>query len=125
MWYATHVTVSKFAQIFTSSAARKQIHTVVGISDTLSQAFTYDIAAAFGLLALVSLSLAVVNLFPFLPLDGGHIFWALAEKVRGRAIPVQVMERASAAGIALVLFIFFIGFSNDLNTFANGGFHVH
>ena len=36
---------------------------------------------------MISLSLGVINLFPFLPLDGGHIFWALAEKVRGRAIP--------------------------------------
>ena len=34
------------------------------------------------------------------------------------------MERASVVGIALVLFIFFIGFSNDLHTFANGGFHA-
>ena len=39
------------------------------------------------MLALISLSLGVINLFPFLPLDGGHIFWALAEKVRGKAIP--------------------------------------
>ena len=38
------------------------------------------------LLAIISLSLGVINLFPFLPLDGGHIFWALAEKARGRAI---------------------------------------
>ena len=37
---------------------------------------------------MISLSLAIVNLFPFLPLDGGHIFWALAEKVRGRRDPV-------------------------------------
>ena len=35
------------------------------------------------MLALISLSLAVINLFPFLPLDGGHVFWAVAEKVRG------------------------------------------
>jgi len=45
--------------------------------------------------------LAIVNLFPFLPLDGGHIFWALAEKVRGRVIPFSVMERASVVGFAL------------------------
>ena len=37
------------------------------------------------LLALVSLSLGLINLLPILPLDGGHIFWALVEKLRGRA----------------------------------------
>ena len=52
MWYATHVTVTKFAELFTSSAARKQIHTVVGISDTLSQEFSYDLANALIVLAL-------------------------------------------------------------------------
>ncbi len=38
-----------------------------------------------GILAIISLSLAIVNLFPFLPLDGGHIFWAIVEKVRAQA----------------------------------------
>ena len=45
----------------------------------------------------------MINLFPFLPLDGGHIFWALAEKVRGKAIPFSVMERAGFVGFALVM----------------------
>jgi regulator of sigma E protease len=124
MWRATSLTVSRFSEIFTSSKARKQIHTVVGISDEISQEFSFSTAAALYLLGLISLSLAIINLFPFLPLDGGHIFWALAEKVRGRAIPFAVMERASFVGIALVLFIVAIGFSNDIHTFTNGGFHV-
>ena len=58
---------------------------------------------ALFLLALISLSLGVINLFPFLPLDGGHIFWALAEKVRGKAIPFASMERAGFVGFALVI----------------------
>ena len=60
-------------------------------------------AQALDLLALISLSLAIINLFPFLPLDGGHIFWALAEKVRGRPIPFAVMERAGVIGFVLVI----------------------
>ena len=49
------------------------------------------------MLAIISLSLAIVNLFPFLPLDGGHIFWAVVEKVRGRPVPFAVMERAGVS----------------------------
>jgi regulator of sigma E protease len=71
---------------------------------------------------LISLSLAIINLFPFLPLDGGHIFWALAEKVRGRPIPVPVLERASVIGLALIAMLFVIGLSNDIDRFRNGGF---
>ena len=74
--------------------------------------------------ALISLSLGVINLFPFLPLDGGHIFWALAEKVRGKAIPFSVMERAGFVGFALVIALFLVGLSNDLDRLANGGFRL-
>ena len=63
---------------------------------------------------MISLSLGVINLFPFLPLDGGHIFWALAEKVRGRAIPFRVMERAGFVGFALVMCCSSSGWSNDI-----------
>jgi regulator of sigma E protease len=76
------------------------------------------------ILALISLSLAVINLFPFLPLDGGHIFWALAEKVRGRPISFSVMERASVVGFMLVIVLFVIGFTNDIGRLTGQGFNV-
>ena len=88
-----------FARIFYDPQARKQVSGVVGSYEVTRQAFEFDIIDALNVLAIISLSLAIVNLFPFLPLDGGHIFWALAEKVRGRAIPFSVMERASVVGL--------------------------
>jgi regulator of sigma E protease len=65
-----------------------------------------------------------VNLFPFLPLDGGHIFWALAEKVRGKPIPFSVMERAGLVGFFLVMILFLIGLSNDIDRLRGQGFGV-
>ena len=79
---------------------------------------------ALYVLALISLSLAVVNLFPFLPLDGGHIFWALAEKIRGRPIPFALIERASVVGFLLVAFLFITGLSNDIGRLRGDGFGV-
>ena len=73
------------------------------------------------MLALISLSLAVINLFPFLPLDGGHIFWSLVEKVRGRPVPFRVMERASVVGFVLVLMLFVIGLTNDIDRLIGRG----
>ena len=58
------------------------------------------------MLALISLSLAIINLFPFLPLDGGHIFWSLVEKIRGRPVPFRIMEQAGVLGFMLVIFLF-------------------
>jgi regulator of sigma E protease len=125
MWTVTSTTVSRLVQVFTSSQARKQVHGIVGVSDVESQAFSFSVAQAFYVLALLSLSLAIVNLFPFLPLDGGHIFWALAEKVRGRAIPFFVMERMSVVGILLVVFLAAVGLSNDINSLSNGSLTLH
>ena len=125
MWTVTSTTVTRIVQIFTSSQARKQVHGIVGVSDVASQAFSFSVAEAFYVLALLSLSLAIVNLFPFLPLDGGHIFWAIAEKIRGRSIPFFVMERASVVGIVLVVCVAAIGLSNDITSLSNGSLTLH
>jgi regulator of sigma E protease len=123
MWRVTKGTVSALARIF-EPEQRKQISGVVGTSDALANSFKYDVVQALVVLAIISLSLAIVNLFPFLPLDGGHIFWALAEKVRGKPIPFSIMERASVVGFLLVLMLFFIGLSNDIDRLRGEGFGV-
>jgi regulator of sigma E protease len=121
MWYVTSATISRIAQIF-KPEERKQLSSVVGGYESTRQAFSLDANLAFMFLAVISLSLGVINLFPFLPLDGGHIFWALAEKVRGRAIPFSVMERAGFIGFALVIALFMIGFTNDIGRLTGDGF---
>ena len=60
------------------------------------------------------LSIALLNLLPLLPLDGGHIAFAVVEGIRGRALTREVYERVSVVGIALVLLLFVIGLSNDI-----------
>jgi regulator of sigma E protease len=124
MWDVSSETVKAIARIFYSSQARKQVSGVVGSYEYTQQSFSFDFAQAILVLAIISLSLAVINLFPFLPLDGGHIFWALAEKVRGRPIPFSVMERASAIGFMLVLILFVIGLTNDIGRLRGAGFGV-
>jgi regulator of sigma E protease len=96
----------------------------VGSYEVTRQNFEFNTARAFEVLALISLSLGIINLFPFLPLDGGHIFWALAEKVRGRAIPFVWMERAGFVGFALVIGLFMIGLTNDIGRLTGEGFDV-
>jgi regulator of sigma E protease len=125
MGHITSRTVSRVGQIFTSEHARKEVHTIVAVSKLTSEAFDFNAASALFILALLSLSLAIVNLFPFLPLDGGHIFWAVAEKVRRRPIPFAVMERASILGIMLVGIVFAIGLSNDIHSLTNGSLTLH
>jgi regulator of sigma E protease len=124
LWSVTTETVSTIGRIF-EPKERKELSGVVGGYTVTQESFATSTTQALEVLALISLSLGVINLFPFLPLDGGHVFWALAEKVRGRRIPFSVMERAGIVGFALILVLFVIGLTNDISTLSGKGFGLH
>lgn len=121
IWYVTKMTVTLPKRLFVEKE-RREISSVAGGYKRTETAIKTSAEMAIGMVALISLSLAIINLFPFLPLDGGHIFWALAEKVRGKRIPVAVLERASMVGLALVCMLFVVGLTNDIERFRNGLF---
>jgi regulator of sigma E protease len=99
---------------------RKDISTPVGIVQGSSESLSQGVEAYLWVLGLISLSLALMNLLPLLPLDGGHIAFSLVEGVRGRAVAREVYERVSAVGIALVLLLFVVGISNDVGRLGGG-----
>jgi regulator of sigma E protease len=112
-WAITAETGKVLGRIFTGGG-RDEVSSPVGIVRGSAEAVDVGFDVYLRILALISLSLALLNLLPLLPLDGGHIAFSLAEGIRGRAIPREAYERASAVGIVLVLFLFFIGLNNDL-----------
>jgi regulator of sigma E protease len=118
-WEVTKAIGGSLGRLVTGSG-RKDVASPVGIVQASSQTLEVDYREYLGVLALISLSLALLNLLPFLPLDGGHIAFSLAEGIRGRAISREAYERASAIGIVLVLFLFFIGLSNDVDRLRGG-----
>ncbi|HST68965.1 MAG TPA: site-2 protease family protein [Solirubrobacterales bacterium] len=123
IWMVAEGTFHVFTHLF-EEEQREQVSGVVGISDVGNQVIDTGLANSLLLLAFVSLSLGLINLLPILPLDGGHIFWSLVEKVRGRPVSWRVMEKATMVGIALVLMLFFLGLSNDIGRIQGEGFEV-
>ena len=93
---------------------RDEISSPIGIVQGSSEAVEQGGDDYLWVLGLISLSLALLNLLPLLPLDGGHIAFSLLEGIRGRAVAREVYERVSVVGIAVVLLLFFIGLSNDI-----------
>ena len=93
---------------------REQIASPIGIVDESSSAARQGWESYLAVLAFISLSLGLLNLLPLLPLDGGHIVFAVAEKIRGHAIRREIYERVSVIGIAVVLLLFFVGLTNDV-----------
>jgi regulator of sigma E protease len=103
-----------------SGSGRKEVSTPVGIVRQSSKAVQVGYREYLQVLALISLSLALLNLLPLLPLDGGHMAFSIIEGLRGRAVGRAVYERVSAVGIALVLLLFFVGLSNDIGSIRGG-----
>jgi regulator of sigma E protease len=101
-------------------SGREEISSPIGIVRGSSSALERGFETYLWVLGLISLSLALLNLLPLLPLDGGHIAFSIIEGVRGRSVGREVYERVSVVGIALVLMLFFIGLSNDIGGRAGG-----
>jgi regulator of sigma E protease len=118
MWHVTTQTLSGLGKALTSSKQRHQIRSIVGITETAHETVTAGAGYALVFLGFISLVLAVINLFPFLPLDGGHVLWSLAEKVRGRRVSLASMYRFSSVGIVLLAFLVLNGLSNDISRLA-------
>ncbi len=118
MWHVTTQTLTGFVHALTSSKARHQVSSIVGITEYAHETVVAGAGYALAFLGFLSLILAVINLFPFLPLDGGHVMWSVAEKLRGRRISLATMYRYSSVGIFLLLVLVLNGLSNDINRLA-------
>ena len=90
---------------------------VVGVSSDIASQGVQSFAR---LLALVSINLAVFNLLPILPLDGGHLFFIAAEKVLGRPVRAETVNKVAAFGLALILMLFVFATYADLSKIFTG-----
>jgi regulator of sigma E protease len=118
-WEVTKAIGSSLGRLVTGEG-RDEVASVVGITQVSSESLDVGFRYYLEVLAFISLSLALLNLLPLLPLDGGHIAFSIAERIRGRAIPREAYERFSMVGIALVLLLFVIGLTNDIDRLRGG-----
>ncbi len=82
---------------------------IISVSQTAVRQSWYPI-----LLAFISVNLGIINLLPFLPFDGGHIFFNSMESVRGRRVDPRTLERAIAIGVVVLVTLFILLTYNDL-----------
>jgi regulator of sigma E protease len=118
-WRVFTGTVSAFGGLF-HSKQRGQLTSAVGIVKISNEALRVGFNYYLQIVGYVSMSLALLNLLPFLPLDGGHIVFSLVEAVRRRAVAREVYERVSVVGFALIMLIFIIALQNDVGRYFPG-----
>ncbi len=94
----------------------RNVSSAVGIVRATSQAFQQSLQDFLGVIGLISLALALLNLLPVLPLDGGHILISILERVRGRPFSQLAYMRYSAVGLSLFALLLYIGLRNDFSS---------
>ncbi|HSX21304.1 MAG TPA: M50 family metallopeptidase, partial [Gaiellaceae bacterium] len=92
-WFVVTGTGKAIGNLFVGHE-RGQLTSTVGIVRVSAAALKVSFNWYLQILAFVSMSLALFNLLPFLPLDGGHIAFSIIERIRRRAVPREVYERA-------------------------------
>jgi regulator of sigma E protease len=112
-WRVVTGTVASVSNLFRGRQGA-EVTGPVGIARTSAQALRIGLPYYVELLGLISMSLALFNLLPLLPLDGGNILIVLVEGVRRRPVPRAAYQRFSMIGTALILLVTLIAFSNDI-----------
>ena len=98
----------------------KHLSGPVTIADYAGQSAQMGWISYVTFLALISISLAVLNLLPIPLLDGGHLLYYAVEIIRGSPVSERVMELGQRVGLALLLLIMAFAFYNDLNRLFSG-----
>ncbi|HET9652294.1 MAG TPA: RIP metalloprotease RseP, partial [Usitatibacter sp.] len=98
----------------------KNLSGPITIADYAGQSAQLGWLAYLGFLALVSVSLGVLNLLPIPLLDGGHLVYYFAELVKGSPVSERTMEIGQRLGLALLLGLTFFAFYNDINRLFTG-----
>ena len=92
----------------------KEAMGIVGMFFVIKFALTIGFSFLLHIVGVISASLALFNLLPVIPLDGGHLFLFLIEKVRGKVLSQKVDEGIAKVGISLILmlalFVFYVDF---------------
>jgi regulator of sigma E protease len=114
-WETAAVSLKMMGKMVFGEISMKNLSGPLTIADYAGQSAQMGMVAYLGFLALISISLGVLNLLPIPLLDGGHLLYYTIELVRGRPLPEKVWEAGQNAGIALLVTLMIFALYNDIN----------
>ena len=118
-WWVTSETTKVLARQFREPDIN-QASSVVGMGAAYNEVADRGLWMVLQFAGLISLALAIFNLLPIPPLDGGHILFAIIKKIKGSPVPRRVHETASMVGMAAILLLAVVLIQNDIFRIANG-----
>ena len=108
---------SLFRMVTGAMSAKKSVTGPVGIFYIVKGASEQGIAHVIFILGVISASLAIFNLLPIIPLDGGHIFLIAIEKLRGKPVSSKIEEYIARVGFSLIILLALFVFYSDFARF--------
>jgi regulator of sigma E protease len=117
-WEMTVLTFQALGRMIVGEISWRQISGPVTIADAAGQSAGGGLQPFIGFLALISISIAVLNLLPIPMLDGGHLLYYLWEFVRGSPLSAEVQDAGRRMGVALIILLTTVALFNDFSRIA-------
>ncbi|HEX8963576.1 MAG TPA: RIP metalloprotease RseP [Rhodocyclaceae bacterium] len=119
-WDTSVFTLRMIGRMVVGEVSWKNVSGPVAIADYAGQSARMGLSAYLKFIALISISLGVLNLLPIPILDGGHLMYYLAELIKGGPLSERVMEIGQQVGLAILLLLMAFAFYNDINRLISG-----
>ncbi len=119
-WDTSVFSLQMLGKMLTGQVSWKNLSGPVTIADYAGQSAQMGVIAYMGFLALISISLGVLNLLPIPLLDGGHLMYYVVEIIKGSPVSERVMEFGQKIGLSLLILLTAFAFYNDINRLISG-----
>ena len=119
-WETTVLTLRMLSKMITGDVSWKNVSGPISIADYAGQSAQMGLVSYLAFLALISVSIGVLNLLPIPILDGGHLMYYLIEMIRGTPLPDKFILIGQRIGLAMLLALMTFAIYNDINRLITG-----